>query len=76
MPLLSAYNVGAIYILCVIAQYYGTSFKVAFLDKWLVVVSGPEMLDELRRRPDDEVSFLEGAEEVGQAIASLIPRIY
>ena len=58
-------------VLLVAAQYYGTSFKVAYLDKWLVVVSGPEMLDELRRRPDEEVSFLEGAEEVRNAIICL-----
>ncbi|KAI1793082.1 cytochrome P450 [Ganoderma leucocontextum] len=47
-------------------KYYGSAFKVAFLDKWVVVLSGPKMLDELRRRPDHEVSFLEGAEETIQ----------
>ena len=54
---------------CRMVQYYGTSFKVAFPDKWLVVVSGSEMLDELRRRPDDELSFLEGAEEVRNTVS-------
>ena len=63
-------------VLLVAAQYYGTSFKVAYLDKWLVVVSGPEMLDELRRRPDEEVSFLEGAEEVRRVIVCLVSCIH
>ncbi|KAM5535874.1 hypothetical protein V8D89_010492 [Ganoderma adspersum] len=56
-------------------KYYGTSFKVAFLDKWLVVVSGSEMLDELRRRPDDEMSFLEGAEETIQMRYTVGPEL-
>lgn len=46
------------------AQYYGSTFKVALLDAWMVYVSGPELIDELKRRPDDELSFHEGADEV------------
>ena len=45
-------------------QYYGSAFKVALFDGWMVHVSGPEMIDELKRRPDDELSFSEGADEV------------
>lgn len=33
------------------------------LDQWMVIVSGSKMVDDLRKRPDDEVSFIEGAEE-------------
>lgn len=40
-------------------KYYGSVFKVPLLDQWIVVVSGPKMVDELRRRPDDELSFSE-----------------
>ena len=58
-----------------VAQYYGRSFKVALPDMWLVVVSGSEMIDDLRRRPDDEVSFLEGAEEVRNVIVRPVLRI-
>jgi len=39
-------------------------FKVALLEQWLVVVSGPEMNDELRKVPDSHVSFTMAAEEV------------
>lgn len=30
----------------------------------MVIVSGSKMVDELRKRPDDELSFIEGVEEV------------
>lgn len=33
-------------------------------DKWLVVVSGPKMIDELRRRPDEELSFIASVDDV------------
>lgn len=34
------------------------------MDKWKVFVSGPELLDDIRRRPDDEVSLTESVEAV------------
>ena len=30
----------------------------------MVVVSGHKLVDDLRKRPDDELSFMEGVEEV------------
>ncbi|RPD64698.1 cytochrome P450 [Lentinus tigrinus ALCF2SS1-6] len=47
-------------------RFHGSTFKIALFGQWMVVVSGPKMVDDLRRRPDDEVSFLEGAEETLQ----------
>ena len=35
------------------------------LDRWLVVISGPELIEEVRKFPDDQVSFLDAVEEVG-----------
>ena len=32
------------------------------VDQWMVIVSGAKMVEDLRKRPDDEVSFLEGTE--------------
>ena len=32
-------------------------------DQWMVVVSGSKMVEDIRKRPDEEVSFIEGAEE-------------
>ncbi|TFK91861.1 cytochrome P450 [Polyporus arcularius HHB13444] len=47
-------------------RYYGSAFKVALFDQWLVVVSGPKLVDDLRKRPDDEASFTESVEEILQ----------
>ena len=44
-------------------QYFGGVFKVALYDRWLVVISGRKLIDELRKRPDDEVSSLGAVEE-------------
>ncbi|RPD64699.1 cytochrome P450 [Lentinus tigrinus ALCF2SS1-7] len=44
-------------------RFHGSVFKVALLGQWMVIVSGPKMVDELRKRPDEELSFIEGVEE-------------
>jgi hypothetical protein len=38
-------------------QFKGGVFKVATLDKWMVVVCDPVLVDELRKAPHDELSF-------------------
>ncbi|KAH9942851.1 cytochrome P450 [Amylocystis lapponica] len=38
-------------------------FKVAMPDRWMVVVNGPKLIDELRKLPDNQVSFTEAADE-------------
>ncbi|KAI0327080.1 cytochrome P450 [Cubamyces sp. BRFM 1775] len=53
------------------AKYYGSVFKIAMFDQWLVIVSGPTLVEDIRKRPDDELSFVEGATEfvpVGYAL--------
>lgn len=47
-----------------IIQYYGSAFKIPLLGQWVVVVSGPNMVDELKKRPEDELSVIEGLLEV------------
>ena len=32
------------------------------VDQWMVIVSGAKMIEDLRKRSDDEVSFLEATE--------------
>ncbi|PIL33520.1 cytochrome P450 [Ganoderma sinense ZZ0214-1] len=44
-------------------KFHNSAFKVALIDQWLVVVCGP-LLDEYRKRSDDELSFIEGVEDV------------
>ncbi|KAI0640042.1 cytochrome P450 [Trametes polyzona] len=47
-------------------KYYGRVFKVPYFDRWAVVLSGPRMVDELRRRPEDEFSLTESIENLLQ----------
>ncbi|KAK7686510.1 hypothetical protein QCA50_010108 [Cerrena zonata] len=47
-------------------KYKGGIFKIAMLDRWVVVFSGPELVDELRRMPDEMVSFQAAAEDLVQ----------
>ncbi|EKM61840.1 uncharacterized protein PHACADRAFT_112752 [Phanerochaete carnosa HHB-10118-sp] len=37
-------------------QHKGRAFKVAMVDRWLVVLSGKKLVDELQKMPDDTVS--------------------
>ena len=53
-------------------QYYGGAFKIAAFDQWMVMVAGPEMVEDLRRRPDDEFSFVEAADEVRPHVRAVL----
>ncbi|KAH9849220.1 cytochrome P450 [Lenzites betulinus] len=41
-------------------KHYGKTFKVSTLDRWLVIATGPKLVEEVRRRPDDELNNLDG----------------
>ncbi|KAI1793036.1 cytochrome P450 [Ganoderma leucocontextum] len=41
-------------------KYRGSPFKIAMFDQWLVVLSGPEIVEEVRKLPDDAASPGEG----------------
>ena len=45
-------------------QFYGSAFKVALIDQWMVILNGPKLLNELGYLPDDELSFTEAIEDV------------
>ncbi len=45
-------------------QYPESTFKVAFLDQWMVIVSGRNMVEELRKRGEDELSSQSAGHEV------------
>ena len=45
-------------------QYKGRAFKVANFNRWLVIVSGPNLIDDVRKAADHELSFLDAANEV------------
>nr|BAL05134.1 cytochrome P450 [Phanerodontia chrysosporium] len=39
------------------AKYKGRAFKIAFTDRWFVVLTGRKLLEELHRLPDGTTSF-------------------
>ncbi|KAF8621411.1 hypothetical protein AX15_007823 [Amanita polypyramis BW_CC] len=41
-------------------KYRGAFFKVSTMTQWMVVVSGPQYIDEIRRAPEEHLSFHEG----------------
>ncbi|KIJ04805.1 hypothetical protein PAXINDRAFT_49709, partial [Paxillus involutus ATCC 200175] len=45
-------------------KHKGAPFKVARLYRWLVVVSGPQFVEDVRKASDDELSFAEATNEV------------
>ncbi|KAI0756436.1 cytochrome P450, partial [Daedaleopsis nitida] len=42
------------------AKFHRRAFRVATLDGWVVILSGTPLVEELRRRPEDEFSFKDG----------------
>ncbi|TBU36871.1 cytochrome P450 [Dichomitus squalens] len=44
-------------------RFRGSAFKVADLESWTIILNGPEMVDEIRKRPEEELSAVESNEE-------------
>ena len=57
-----------------VEKYPGSVFRVPTMDGWMVVVSGHQLVDELRAAREDELSFREAVEEVrcGAELASTL----
>ncbi|KAL1733057.1 cytochrome P450 [Schizophyllum commune] len=47
-----------------VEKYPGSVFRVPTMDGWMIVVSGHQLVDELRAAREDELSFREAVEEV------------
>ncbi|PIL34357.1 cytochrome P450 [Ganoderma sinense ZZ0214-1] len=47
-------------------KYYGSAFKIPLMDRWMVIVSGPKMIEDIRRRPEYELSFTQAVESLLQ----------
>ena len=54
-----------------VEKYPGSVFRVPTMDGWMVVVSGHQLVDELRAAREDELSFREAVEEVRCGAADL-----
>ncbi len=45
-------------------KYYGTAFKLSTMGRYIVVVSGPDMLEDIRQATDEYLSFRDAVAEV------------
>ncbi|KAI5836465.1 cytochrome P450 [Schizophyllum commune Tattone D] len=48
------------------SRYQDRPFKIANLSRWIVVVGGNSLIEELRRGAEDVLSFSQGTEELAQ----------
>lgn len=47
-----------------LAQYPGTAFKIPMLSQWLIIISGPQMMEDIRRATPEQVDAREVIAEV------------
>ncbi|KAI0714854.1 cytochrome P450 [Earliella scabrosa] len=45
-------------------KYFGVPFKIPFLSGWVVVVTSPDGIEDIRTRPPSELSLAEGFSEI------------
>ncbi|KAF8637705.1 hypothetical protein AX16_010780 [Volvariella volvacea WC 439] len=56
-------------------KFNGSPFRIPMIQKWVVVVSTPQLIDELRRAPDDALSFHEASAEALQIDYTIGPEV-
>ena len=54
------------------SQYKGGMFKVAMQDRWLVLLTTPENIEEIRKVPEDRIDFIHAAMDVSDHVATLL----
>ncbi|KAH8092525.1 cytochrome P450 [Cristinia sonorae] len=57
-------------------KYKGRAFKVPELFRWMIIVTGPQLIEELRKAPDDQLSFDEAVSDSLQVDYTLGPTIH
>lgn len=45
-------------------KHYPGLFKIPTMGRWMVVATGPQLIDDIRRASDDQLSFTEAISEV------------
>ncbi|EED77251.1 predicted protein, partial [Postia placenta Mad-698-R] len=45
------------------AKHKGSAFRITMLDTWVVILCGAKLNEELRKLPDDQMSFIHAIEE-------------
>ena len=58
-------------VLLIAIQYKPGVFKVANIDGWAVIAAGAQYIDEVRKAPDEVLSFVEATEHVRRDFRSI-----
>jgi hypothetical protein len=45
-------------------QYNGKAFKISMTSRWMIVVTGPDMIEDIRKADDDKMSFRDANADV------------
>ena len=56
-------------------QHRNAAFRVAMLDQWVVIVSGPQLIEDLRKLPADKLSFNEGSDAASDIFFACFPHV-
>ncbi|KAF8994954.1 cytochrome P450 [Cyathus striatus] len=56
-------------------KYHGEPFKVATMGRWLVLVSGTQIMEDVRKAKEDQLSNVEGLTEIVQVDVIFGPQI-
>ncbi|KAH9482481.1 Cytochrome P450 monooxygenase 151 [Psilocybe cubensis] len=57
------------------SKYYGGAFKVSMMSKWMVVITGPDMINDIRKASDEQLSSRAAIAETAQSDYMISPRI-
>ncbi|KAK7681998.1 hypothetical protein QCA50_014962 [Cerrena zonata] len=57
-------------------KYKGEMFKIAMQDRWLVVLTNPETIEEVRKMPDDKLDFIHAAMDTIEARYTFSPETH
>lgn len=57
------------------AKHKGSAFRITMLDTWVVILCGAKLNEELRKLPDDQMSFIHAIEELVQTKYTIAPNV-
>ena len=60
-------RLGNLSIMTSFVQYKGQMFKIAMQDRWLVLLTTPEDIEEVRKMSEDKLDFIHAAMDVSHS---------
>jgi len=57
-------------------KHKGRMFRVPLIDRWLVVLTGPRLVEELRTIPEEDLSFDHAVRDVSRKFFCVVNNTY